>query len=177
MHFDTIDYLQQGNTRQQQAYKILTEFRIFELLKPFNPILTGTIPIHIDIENSDLDIICYTPDYQEFLNTLDQHFRHFEKFSVSENHTTNIPAIVAGFYIGNTEIEIFGQNLPVKSQNAYRHMLIEHALLQKHGEPFRQQIIALKEQGLKTEPAFAQLLNLEGDPYTELLKLEAIDAF
>lgn len=70
------------------------------------------------------------------------------------------------------EIEIFGQTIPTKQQFAYRHMMVEHNLLNKYGEVFRQQIIELKRQGHKTEPAFAIALNLTGDPYMELLKFE-----
>jgi len=50
-------------------------------------------------------------------------------------------------------------------------MLIEHKLLSTKGEKFRQDIIDLKNQGYKTEPAFAKLLGLGGDAYEELLKL------
>jgi hypothetical protein len=50
-------------------------------------------------------------------------------------------------------------------------MLIEHSLLTEKGEHFRQEIIKLKRQGLKTEPAFAKLLGLDGDPYKAILKL------
>ena len=48
-------------------------------------------------------------------------------------------------------------------------MLIEYRLLRERGEMFRQEIIALKKQGHKTEPAFAIALGLKGDPYRELL--------
>ncbi|MGV2488720.1 UNVERIFIED_CONTAM: DUF4269 domain-containing protein, partial [Bacillus mycoides] len=58
MNFDNIEYLQHGNNRQRQAYSILTNNQILSKLKQFDPILVGTIPINIDIENSDLDIIC-----------------------------------------------------------------------------------------------------------------------
>jgi hypothetical protein len=51
-------------------------------------------------------------------------------------------------------------------------MLIEHHFLQTKGDNFRKEIIQLKEIGLKTEPAFAKALSIEGDPYLELLKLE-----
>ncbi|MGL5579695.1 MAG: DUF4269 domain-containing protein, partial [Cetobacterium sp.] len=37
---------------------------------------------------------------------------------------------------------------------------------------FRQKIIELKKDGMKTEPAFAFLLKLEGNPYDKILELE-----
>ena len=56
--FESIEYLKNGNSRQVQSYKILKSINIFNILKEFNPILVGTIPIGIDIEKSDLDIVC-----------------------------------------------------------------------------------------------------------------------
>ena len=42
----------------------------------------------------------------------------------------------------------------------------------KKGEEFRQQVVNLKKQGYKTEPAFAKLLGLNSEnPFDELLKL------
>ena len=68
------------------------------------------------------------------------------------------------------EIEIFGQNVPTELQNGYKHMIIEDKILQSRDENFRLEIIKLKQNGYKTEPAFAFLLGLNGDPYAELLK-------
>ncbi|GGG28710.1 hypothetical protein GCM10011323_35150 [Pontibacter amylolyticus] len=51
-------------------------------------------------------------------------------------------------------------------------MLIEHKLLLQHGDKFKQQVVQLKLQGYKTEPAFAQLLGLKGNSYEVLLLLE-----
>lgn len=48
-------------------------------------------------------------------------------------------------------------------------MLIEHQILQSENEDFRLKIIELKKNGYKTEPAFAKLLDLEGNPYHALL--------
>lgn len=48
-------------------------------------------------------------------------------------------------------------------------MIKEYTILLEKGEEFRKQIIALKLRGIKTEPAFADLLGLEGDPYKAIL--------
>jgi hypothetical protein len=171
INFLDISYLQSGNEKQVKVYHVLTDNQVLEKLVAYHPILVGTIPIHIDIENSDLDIICEILDKAEFINELNRLFRHEKGFSISESATFN--AIKASFLMGGFEIEIFGQNIPTTQQNAYRHMLIEHRLLLEKGEKFRQKIIDLKQQGYKTEPAFAKLLGLEGNPYEELLKLES----
>jgi len=62
INFLDISYLQLGNERQKKAYQVLTDNEIIEKLAPYHPILVGTIPINIDIENSDLDIIFEVSD-------------------------------------------------------------------------------------------------------------------
>lgn len=170
--FDNIDYLKDGNTRQRQAYFTLMNNDILSKLRLFDPILVGTIPINIDIENSDLDIICCFADKDDFYQAVYNHFRNEKNFKISEQPNLDTLAIVASFYIENVEIEIFGQNIPTKQQFGYRHLLIEHQLLSQYGEKFRERIIELKQQGYKTEPAFGLALGLTGNPYTELLKFE-----
>ena len=64
--FKDIEYLKEGNTRKQRSYEILKKINIFNLLSKYNPILVGTIPIDIDIENSDLDIVCKVEDFKKF---------------------------------------------------------------------------------------------------------------
>lgn len=49
-------------------------------------------------------------------------------------------------------------------------MIAEYRILKERGEDFKQKIIQLKQQGMKTEPAFGLLLGLE-NPYKDLLKL------
>jgi len=168
--FDSIDYLQSGSPYQQQAYAVLLKHAVFTKLCGFDPVLAGTIPIDIAIPSSDLDILCYYSNPLEFKAHLLAGFGHYEGFSLSGLQEPR--AIVANFRADEFEIEIFGQDIPTQQQRGYRHLLVEHYLLETHGEAFRQQVIALKQQGIKTEPAFAQLLGLEGDPYTELLVYE-----
>jgi hypothetical protein len=67
-------------------------------------------------------------------------------------------------------LEIFAQNVPTQEQNAFRHMLAEARLLNIFGEELRTEVRLLKARGIKTEPAFAKVLGIDGDPYTELLK-------
>lgn len=166
--FTTIEYLKNGNKKQIQAYAILNQYKILEKLAKFDPLLVGTIPICIDIENSDLDIICYWKNKADFITTLNSCFGNNPDFKIQETIINNEEAIIANFTIASFEIEIFGQNIPTKSQNGYRHMIIEDEILQSKDENFRLEIIKLKQQGYKTEPAFGLLLNLE-NPYSELL--------
>jgi Domain of unknown function (DUF4269) len=170
--YTNIAYLQNGNYRQQKAYEILTGNQILSKIIQFEPILVGTIPINIDIENSDLDIICCFEDKQAFVQSIIDNFGSKRSFEINEQIISSELSIVANFFVNDFEIEIFGQSIPTKHQMAYRHLIVEHYLLNKYGENVRKKIIELKRQGQKTEPAFATALGLKGDPYAELLKFE-----
>lgn len=168
--FTTPDYLKNGNEIQIRAFEILTQNKILSSLTEFNPILVGTIPININIENSDLDIICYWQNKANFIEKLHFAFANKAHFSIRETLINNEECVIACFKIEGFEIEIFGQNIPTKNQNGFKHMIIEYKILQSRGEDFRLQIIKLKKSGYKTEPAFGHLLALNGDPYEALLK-------
>ncbi|RED22498.1 uncharacterized protein DUF4269 [Flavobacterium cutihirudinis] len=167
--FSNIMYLKSGNPKQILAYKDLKENKIMELLSEFDPLLVGTIPINIDIVNSDLDIICFWSDKTQFISEIQKSFGNKKDFKIWENIINQQETVIASFLTSAFEIEIFGQNVPTKEQNGYKHMIIEHQILEENGDDFRREIIKLKKDGLKTEPAFAQLLGLKGNPYLELL--------
>lgn len=170
--FTQIGYLKSGNDKQRLAYIALE--RILPSLADYSPVLVGTIPIAIDIDSSDLDIACCYNDSKAFGETVALAFGHCSGFEWRQTSINGIESVIAVFTTGNFEVEIFGQPIPVALQNGYRHMIIEYKILQIKGEKFRQQIIALKNSGYKTEPAFALLLNLEGDPYQKLLDYESV---
>jgi hypothetical protein len=167
--FSSITYLKSGNLKQILAYKILTENKILEVLSDFDPILVGTIPINIDIENSDLDIICFWKSKVEFVSKICLLFEDKTEFKIKETFIDNQESVIVNFLIDGLEIEIFGQNIPTKEQNGYKHMIIEHQILEVRGEIFRKEIIKLKQMGYKTEPAFGELLGLKVNPYLELM--------
>ena len=171
LDFKNIEYLKAGNKKQQLAYNELIRLKIFTDLEDYNPILTGTIPIEINIPESDLDIICECQNHDKFTEDLTKLFGKQNNFSISTKLHKGITSTIAEFTGKYFIIEIFGQNMPTEKQNAYKHMLIEHRLLEENGIIFKNEIIKLKKAGLKTEPAFAQLLGIEGNPYDELLKI------
>ena len=170
--FSNIDYLATGNERQQSAHKTLQSLGIFETLKAYDPLLAGTIPLEIDLPESDLDVICYCRDEEQFNQELIEHYGEHKEFDVRTLFFGGVKSVVATFFYEEFEIEVFGQNIPSHEQNAYQHMLIEHQLLTEHDAHFREQVIQLKQNGASTEAAFAQLLGLEGDPYEALLDLK-----
>ncbi len=172
INFKNINYLKSGTKRQQLAYKEIKKYKFFEILCNYNPILTGTIPLGIDLPESDLDIICECKNHTEFTKYLIQNFSDFEGFKIYTEVQHQTKSVIAEFNTDTFKIEIFGQDMPTVKQHAYRHMLIENDILNEQGAEFRQKIIELKSNGIKTEPAFTHLLGLAGNPYLELLKLE-----
>ncbi|MCY0969931.1 DUF4269 domain-containing protein [Chryseobacterium wangxinyae] len=171
--FTKLTYLKVRNERQTRAYEVLTKYRIFQVLESYSPILAGTIPLEIDIDGSDLDIIC------ELDFTFEEDFLDDISFSkmIPSNADVKVEypiingekSITINFMLEEFSIEIFAQNKPTIQQNAYLHMIAEYKILKEKGEDFKQKIIELKKKGIKTEPAFGILLNLE-NPYEDLLK-------
>ncbi len=171
MNWHDLTYLLKGTARQQAAHAAIQSCRIMDHLAQFNPVLVGTIPINIDLPNSDLDIICAVKESQteSFLSKISTHFGHHQNFYTEQKLIRGVEVCLVRFRHADFDFEIFAQDVPVEKQYAYRHMVIEDQLLKKEGDEFRRKILTLKKKGYKTEPAFAKLLGLKGDPYEELL--------
>ena len=166
--FRNIYYLKDGNVIQCQAFNAINGLNLFKTLEEFNPLLSGTIPININLSNSDLDIVCYWKDKSEFIQTLDS-FSHLADYQLIEKMSRGKETVICRFSYGGFLFEIFGQNRPSQEQEAFRHMIIEYLILEREGEDFRKKIIELKIKGYKTEPAFAKLLGLKGNSYEAIL--------
>lgn len=166
-----ISYLNRGSAVQKEVYGLLMELGILRLLADYSPLLVGTIPLGIQVESSDLDIICEVHDHEQFTSFASQHFGEMDDFISVTRVVQDVPRTKINFCVGGWPIELFGQPVKTELQNGYLHMLIESELLGLLGENFRELIIRLKKCGMKTEPAFAQVLGLEGDPYEALLEL------
>jgi hypothetical protein len=173
MDFLTLDYLKDGSEIQKRIFEVLENHQIFEKLKNYNPILAGTFPIGIHIDGSDLDIILETRDFETLEKLLITEFQHQNQFSINLIEINDVESLICKFQLEEFPVEIFAQDQPTHLQNAYLHMSKQFEILEKEGDEFRRKIIELKKQGLKTEPAFAKLLGLTGDPYIELLKYQS----
>ena len=163
-----ISYLARGNARQQSTWKLLSAGNFLEKLCDYDPVVIGTIPIRIDVDSSDVDIACEIKEEENFAN----HLRaSFPKLTIDRR-----PGIVVGrMHQDDFDIEIYGEARPVNKQNGFLHMAVEAKLLDLGGDSLQNSIRALKLQGIKTEPAFARFLGIEGDPYKELLKLTTLN--
>lgn len=168
-----ISYLLDGNERQREAYHALERLQVFSVLRDYTPVLVGTIPIGIDVEESDLDIVCKAHDLAAFEDQVVRAFGHQQGFRLKHKLINDLLTVVVNFDAG-FPIEIFGQRQPVTEQNAYRHMIVEARLLAIGGEEAQREIRRLKRMGLKTEPAFARYFNLEGNPFEVLLQLSRL---
>ena len=170
INYKNIGYLKEGNKIQRRSYKILQDLEIMEYLKDYTPILTGTIPIEIEIDGSDLDIVCNIRNFNEFEKKVSDRYGELDGYKVRKIEDS----IVINFYCEKMEIELYGNGKPSDMQNAYLHMLVEAKLLETGGKSFRKEIIELKKSGIKTEPAFCKVLKVEGDSYEKMLDEESM---
>ena len=171
MNWRDIAYLKTGAPRQRAAYGVLQRLRIFERLAAHAPILTGTIPLDIDVPGSDLDVICQAEDFDAFEALLTRHFAAAADFRLHRQEVKGMPSVVCNFEAEGFPVEIFAQPRPTRQQSAYRHLLAEARLLQLAGDAAKREIRQLKLSGLKTEPAFGEYFALPGDPYRTLYAL------
>ncbi|MDP9698615.1 hypothetical protein J2T16_001512 [Paenibacillus intestini] len=172
-------HLSVGNQQQQDAYRVLQESGLLFMLSTHAAFPAGTVPIDVHLPDSDLDILCYSEDLNAFQVKMT---RQLESIAVNgrTEWTFGDHALGQNVYVtcklslGLWPVEIFAQAIPVDQQNAYLHMQVEWSLLQLWGEVGQREIRRLKQAGWKTEPAFAHVLGLEGDPYIAMRDLASL---
>ncbi len=146
---------------------VLKNTEILQKLHDYNPKVCGTLPLGISIADSDIDIVCEVTDFAVFKKKLQMHFQKYSGYKIIDEGSH----ISCQFRVQNILIEIYGENTPSEKQNAYVHMMVEAELLSYTGEWALPEITKLKTSGLKTEPAFVQFYEINGDPYKELYDL------
>lgn len=170
--FFDLRYLANGSPIQRAGFDAIDSLGIIASLREFDPVLVGTLPLGLFVAGSDLDILCFANDLGGFKQNVIGLYSSREKFQVREETLRGTNAVMSSFTFEGFDFEIFAQSTPVRKQVAYCHLCIEWRLMQERDHRFKEQLLALKSRGVKTEPAFAQLLGLEGDPYDAILALE-----
>lgn len=143
-------------------------------LAPFDPRTIGTPPLGLDVPGSDIDIACHAPDPDAFGAYVVHRFGREPGYAIRRWRGDGA-SVICRFERRGWPIEIFGAPEAVAAQTGYRHFAIESRLLALGGKTLHAAVRAARMGGLKTEPAFAAVLGLTGDPYTALLALEPLD--
>ena len=149
----------------------IDQLALLDTLADFEPVVIGTPPLGIATDKSDIDIACSTNNLDVFAKFTKKQFGHHQDFRLRDIDHLNEPACVVTFKALDWEFELFCQTLKTAEQWGVRHFIVEQRLLNLCPQ-LVQDITMLKEGGIKTEPAFAQVLALDGDPYEAVLNLE-----
>jgi len=153
--------------------RVIESLDLLGVLAPFDPVVIGTPPLGIDVPGSDIDVACSAPDLDAFLTFVRDRFGALPRFAAEPLHGLDEPAVRAVFRHAGWEVELFCQVRPTAAQAGVRHFQVEHRLLTLApalGPVVRDR----KAAGLKTEPAFAAVLGLAGEPYRAMLDLAAL---
>ena len=127
-------------------------------------------PLGLDLPGSDVDVLCFAPDAHAFAAIVWHNFSSAPAFTAK--HLTRTPRpVVASFEVAGWRIELYGEAIPVEQKRGWRHFAVERRLLALAGEDLRRPVLAQRQRGMKTEPAFAAALGPGGDPYLALLDL------
>jgi len=162
---------------QAGVYAILMAHEVLERLSAFDAVWVGSTALDVHLRDADLDICCSAKgDLDGFAATLKAEFGAQPKFKLDRKAYRGQPSCIARFELSGQAIEIWGHDHPVEDHEFYRFFKVEERLLRFGGDDLRAAIRELKEDGLSTEAAFAEALELEGDPEEALLGLYEADA-
>lgn len=173
-NWKNISYLENGTENQKRVFITLKKHAILDALSRFNPVLVSTVCVDLDTEGSDLDIICQHKDLNGFRTAVISRFKNYPGFKQWMRKSDD-EEVVTSFHADGFEIEIFSSTVPVEEQFAYRHLSMMERTIRIGGEPLRKKVKGLKMSGLKTEPSFAKILGLPGDPFLAFLELEKLN--
>jgi len=155
--------------QNQNVWRALEESEILKSLKPWHPFLTGTYPLGLEVEGSDLDILITLKNRKELKKKLAPLMAQVENVEWSEDTDA---LFSLSFNFKGVNFDIYGEPTLSYHQKSARHFRIEEKILEPGNLELLDKIKALRKTGLKTEPAFAQALGLTGDPYQSLLEYE-----
>lgn len=168
------------NLEENQAvFGAITQTEILENLKDYNPIVVGTFPLNLSVESSDVDILLSTDSFEKLSASINKHYGAQKSFEIQHQSNSDLDseAMVVRFESEGVSFELFCQSTQSVRQRAFKHFQVEERLLKLGGKDFFDAIQRLRSRGIKTEPAFALALDLDGDPYLKLQYLQSCTDF
>lgn len=173
--FDSPEDLLEDHPKASEILEVFDQLQIFKNLVRYTPQLVGTQPLFIDTPTSDLDVLFYCENFSEFRDDVEWHFKNEDRFNIETGQSRGEDYLAAHFEKQGFAFELFAQKIPSRMQDAFKHMVVEGRLLHHAGDSAVQAVRNAKLEGMKTEPAFAKVFKIEGDPYTELLNLYLLE--
>ncbi|GAB4072911.1 DUF4269 domain-containing protein [Ancylobacter sonchi] len=145
---------------------------LMDRLAGFDPHVVGTPPLGLDLAGSDIDIdiVCHAREPEAVARLMWDEFRREQHFRLWQWRKDGRP-VVASFTAAGWPFEVFAAPCPVAGQAGWRHFRVEQRLLALGGDGLRAAVMARRQAGLKTEPAFAAVLGLAGNPHAAMLAL------
>jgi superfamily II DNA or RNA helicase len=139
---------------------VLSQEEIFKQVRPLIPgkprLASGGLP---DVKGiSDVDIGLHTPQYKELLDQLPAGTK-------ARHENTHSYYSIPGY---TRDVNVFATSDKNLANRAVRHRAVQLLLLKKYPH-LTERARKLKAQGLGTEPAWASVLKLDGDPYEAML--------
>ncbi|MEM1112546.1 MAG: DUF4269 domain-containing protein [Pseudomonadota bacterium] len=154
--------------KQAAARDALARSGVIRLLHQYRPTLVSTIFVGLDIDGSDIDVLCEFDSAGSFCRDFSAAFGLKAGYALAPGHGR----VVGRFQQSGFDVEVYASTTPVHEQAGLRHYRVMQRLVNTGGESFQSAVRALKTKGLKTEPAIGELLGLSGDPYEAVLAIE-----
>jgi Domain of unknown function (DUF4269) len=161
----------------EEARALLDRAGVFAAVAPFDGRFIGSMPLDLHGEGADADIVCSADDLEGFVAAMTAAFGDQPDFRAQTAPYLGRPSSIVRFTLAGLPVEIFARPEPVEAHESFRHHKAAKRLLILGGEPLRDQVRGLKAMGMKTEPAFARALGLEGDAALAMLDLAEAPEF
>jgi hypothetical protein len=146
--------------------------RIAERLGPFDPVLVASLASGLQADqDSDVDVVCDTRA-GGFVPAVRAAYGARAGFAL----WTSDGRTVVSFEGDARRVELSAEPRAVEDQRAYRHAVAHRRLVLAGGAAFAAEVRERRRRdGLKTEPALAAVLALEGDPFDAVEALATAD--
>lgn len=170
-HHSSLEYVI-NIEKSKSVINFLEKSNILESLASYKPLISGSYPLNIVTKDSDLDILFQSEKLSLFKKDVMTLFSDNDSLVIKEKKHQDISSLIISLRYKDLVVELFCQSKSVYKQQSNLHFLIEGRLL-KIFPKVKKQIIQLKKNGIKTEPAFGEVFKLAA-PYKDLLKLQLL---